>query len=164
MQIARGEPAPPDAELLNIVRMAMFELQTTNWSSGALSALLASGKIELIKDRTIRNRLAEWPSRLEEAFEDERMANRYYERTVWPYTTEYLPAMWLFVNREEVISGSRGAALSELRSGLSGDRIVSVLGFYSFIHGVTGSELRRLRARLADLVSTMGHEQEGVGS
>lgn len=54
--------------------------------------------------------------------------------------------------------------MNELREELGADRIRGVLGFHSFIHGVTRNELVRLRVHLDDLVGVISQDLEAKAS
>jgi hypothetical protein len=56
---------------------------------GALDALLASGRLERISDRTIRVRLAKWPDWLEDIHTNDLSARQYASGTIVPFLAKH---------------------------------------------------------------------------
>ncbi|MEQ9570281.1 MAG: hypothetical protein RLN75_08845 [Longimicrobiales bacterium] len=63
----------PDTLIVFPIRNPSFDAPT-----GALDALLSSGNLRLIDDAELRRMLAAWPSRLQDATEDDRLLREFW--------------------------------------------------------------------------------------
>ena len=163
-EISTGAAAPPEgaAEMNRIFGLALTRGQSTHYASGTLSALLASGDIELISNPEIRSRVAAWPSVLEEALEDEQTSLRAREQFYVPYVIENVPSFYLLGPSPSATALQ--SVFSEIAEVLGNDRLEGILGYRITLHMNAGSELQRVRVALSDLISLIREELEGSGS
>ncbi len=63
----------------------LISTQSTHLESGAYDALIASGELNLVRDESLRSRLAAWPSYVAEWSEEERSVFSFVEEELAPY-------------------------------------------------------------------------------
>jgi hypothetical protein len=82
-----------DLDIEEIVELfaSLLDERTTHLESGAYDGLLASGELSLISDDTLRNRLAAWPSYVNEWSEEQDAVFRYVHDSVRPFLSELVP-------------------------------------------------------------------------
>ena len=73
-----------EAEFDQLVR-ALLTSQTSHLESGAHSGLVASGNMDVIRDESLRNRLAAWPSYVAEWSEEEDAVFSFVADVIEPY-------------------------------------------------------------------------------
>lgn len=83
-----------DAELEKLMA-GLLRGTTVHLESGAHDALLSSGELSLIRDVTLRNRLAAWPSHVAEWSEEKDAVFRYVRENLQPYFSDLIPVRGL---------------------------------------------------------------------
>lgn len=66
-----GEASPATAALLGAVLDELLAPTTSDISNGTLHALLGSGRLEMLSNRTLRRRLVSWESAIGEVWDDQ---------------------------------------------------------------------------------------------
>ena len=85
LEVMEKDPATIDAAELEGLVGSLLAHQTFHLESGAHDGLLASGEMSLIRDETLRNRLAAWPSYAAEWSEEEEAVFAFVEKSLVPY-------------------------------------------------------------------------------
>ena len=85
-QLRSGDGGVPTALLGDLLRVP-----TTSSAQGALAALIASGRLDLVQSRELQTLLAGWSSVLQDVQEDEAAAERFVYGELLPYLTEVAP-------------------------------------------------------------------------
>jgi len=158
-RMSKGEVSPPanGAEMLRIFRFSLSRMQSTNFPSGSLTALLASGEIGLIRNSEIRSRVAAWPSVVEEVLEDEQMSLRASEQVYLPFIAAHVPSYYL------VGAGvaEQQQAAAEISETLGSDQLEGLLGQRIIRHENVLGDFGRMRTTLSELIKLIGEELEG---
>jgi hypothetical protein len=88
LDLIAEDPATIDAAELEGLFGSLLASQTFHLESGTLNGLLASGEMSLIRDETLRNRLAAWPSYAGEWSEEEEAVFNLVGESLIPYLSE----------------------------------------------------------------------------
>jgi hypothetical protein len=81
----RGESRPMSDGAADSLVSSMAYVNVIDRGGGSLDALLSSGRLELIRDRGLRESLARWPDRMEDIHTNDLSLRSYVWETVLPY-------------------------------------------------------------------------------
>lgn len=82
----------------SLLRYVFVEVVSLNVSNGALEALLASGRLDIVRNEELRGMLAAWPSWVEESAEDEQWIFRDVQERLSPYLNARIQARNVFAS------------------------------------------------------------------
>ncbi|NNF12058.1 MAG: hypothetical protein HKN72_02475 [Gemmatimonadetes bacterium] len=133
----------------------------TDYRSGALSALLASGDFGLLRAQDLKIALAAWPTLVEDALENERMVSRWVEERLVPFMVETTPACIFTVPDPELTSADYERCRAELNEILGSDRLEGLLAHKLWLYRSTLGEFERLLGSLEDLNGLLQRELAG---
>jgi hypothetical protein len=90
LDLMEAEAPGIDAATFDRLLLALLESQTFHLESGAHTALLGSGNMDLISDEVLRNRLAAWPSYVAEWSEEEDAVFALAGDVIAPYVAQHV--------------------------------------------------------------------------
>lgn len=88
VEALRGSPPGAEVAVPDSLLSALFEWRTQDWSTGAVEAVLASGGLRGLGSLTLRARLAAWPARVDDIYEDQVLARDFINSVVIPAMAE----------------------------------------------------------------------------
>jgi hypothetical protein len=161
--ISRGvEGLPEDDVAMSRLHVRSFRSHyITDYRSGALNALLASGDFGLLHAQDLKIALAAWPTLVEDALENERMVSRWVEERLVPYMVETTPACIFTVPETVLTSADYERCRAELNEILGSARLEGLLAHKLWLYGSTLGEFERLRGSLDDLNGLLLRELSG---
>lgn len=128
------------ADSVNVLFQAMLNVQTFNPRTGALNSALGSGRIQLLRNQSLRSALAAWPGYLEDAREE---------------VVETMPQ--LFTVGQAVAAGlARGQPSHELIATILSDRQLSgALALRMFAYYEVQSDTEALLAQTDSILTLL---------
>jgi len=151
--ISRGtEALPDDDRAMSLLHQeALLNHTTTDYQSGALSALLASGDLGLLRAQDLKIALAAWPTVVEDALENERMVGRVVQEMLAPHAVETTPACIFTIRPADRSAADYERCRTELSDVLGSDRFEGLLAYRLFLERATVEEFTGLLDSLDDL-------------
>ena len=125
---------------------------------GIVDALLSSGRLGIIRDADLRAAIAEWPSYVDDAAEDQSEQRQHVDEAIVPYFLEHdLPMRHLIVGH---LDWARGEASDEFNSGSVPIRVTedlrTLISMRVFISRLASADLRSLARHAGDIEQMLG--------
>lgn len=109
--------AQPDGSILQVgdsQLRPLISFRTADPATGTLSTLLASGRIDLIRDEELQQALAGWPAVVEDVAEDERLVRDFVHGQLVTGIVDELDVGRLLVNWSQLGEGGATTRVSEV--------------------------------------------------
>jgi hypothetical protein len=106
---SRTEPLAARPTLDSMIMAASIDFVTYESNSSTLNDLLASGRLGLIRDDTLRAALAIWPTAVSDVVEDQLLVARFVESALLPYLSPRIATAALYNNAAHAGFGSFAA-------------------------------------------------------
>jgi uncharacterized protein YozE (UPF0346 family) len=91
LEIIREQNPSPDLDEINEILTGLNSWGTVDFNSGSIDDMKNSGKIQIIENEALRNRLSEWPSVAEDLHEEGEIMVNHYMNFVMPALAKIYP-------------------------------------------------------------------------